>query len=222
MHIKFQLIGGAAASASPSVLLAARARTASSLRRPFSRGSPLHPISSRQESSCPFIFAPLLYFDDIKHSPFLQDRAGCQHRAGKNQCRTSCLDLLQKRTIFLGPSASPSPVPRSPVSPNRPNPSPSPRLSTCGPPGPSAQRPPNAVTFFILLLAQTLGSIYYGGWYVLLSFVLMGPVLLATILVHELGHCLAARSIGGTVDSILLWPLGGLAFMSYNTTYKSE
>ncbi|GLC63801.1 hypothetical protein PLESTF_000084400 [Pleodorina starrii] len=75
------------------------------------------------------------------------------------------------------------------------------------------------VTYFIVLLAQVLGSIYYSTWHVLLWLIVAGPVLLLTILVHELGHCLAARSIGGTVDSITLWPLGGLAYMSYNTTY---
>ncbi|GIL69626.1 hypothetical protein Vretifemale_553 [Volvox reticuliferus] len=75
------------------------------------------------------------------------------------------------------------------------------------------------VTFFILWIAQTLGSIYYGTWYVILSLIVMGPLLLTTILVHELGHCLAARYIGGTAESILLWPLGGLACIGYNTTY---
>ena len=48
-----------------------------------------------------------------------------------------------------------------------------------------------------------------GKWWVLLWFLALGPVLLATILIHELGHCLAARSVGGTAESILLWPLGG-------------
>ncbi|GIL68120.1 hypothetical protein Vafri_21409 [Volvox africanus] len=76
------------------------------------------------------------------------------------------------------------------------------------------------VTFFILWIAQTLGSIYYGTWYVILSLIVMGPLLLLTIVVHELGHCLAARSIGGTAESILLWPLGGLAYIGYNTTYS--
>lgn len=33
-----------------------------------------------------------------------------------------------------------------------------------------------------------------------------------TILLHELGHCFAARSNGGRAEEIVLWPLGGLAF----------
>jgi Zn-dependent protease len=31
------------------------------------------------------------------------------------------------------------------------------------------------------------------------------------ILLHEFGHCVAARRMGGAADRVLLWPLGGLA-----------
>ena len=31
--------------------------------------------------------------------------------------------------------------------------------------------------------------------------------------VHEFGHCLTTKKLGGTVDGILLWPLGGLSFL---------
>ena len=36
-------------------------------------------------------------------------------------------------------------------------------------------------------------------------------VLLLSVLFHEVGHVLAARSLGGSAGEILLWPLGGLA-----------
>jgi Zn-dependent protease len=36
-------------------------------------------------------------------------------------------------------------------------------------------------------------------------------VLFAIILLHEFGHCFAARWMGGDADEILMWPLGGLA-----------
>lgn len=39
-------------------------------------------------------------------------------------------------------------------------------------------------------------------------------VLFLTVLLHELGHCLGAKLVGGKVQRILLWPLGGLAFCS--------
>jgi len=31
------------------------------------------------------------------------------------------------------------------------------------------------------------------------------------VLLHEFGHCLSCRAVGGTADDILMWPLGGLA-----------
>lgn len=37
-------------------------------------------------------------------------------------------------------------------------------------------------------------------------------ILFGIILLHEFGHCFAARSVGGDADEILMWPLGGLAY----------
>jgi Zn-dependent protease len=39
-----------------------------------------------------------------------------------------------------------------------------------------------------------------------------GTCLFVIILLHEYGHCFAARWVGGEAHEILLWPLGGLAF----------
>ena len=39
-------------------------------------------------------------------------------------------------------------------------------------------------------------------------------ILFASVLLHEFGHCFAARSVGGSANDILLWPLGGLAYAS--------
>lgn len=39
---------------------------------------------------------------------------------------------------------------------------------------------------------------------------------------HELGHCLAARKVGATVDGILLWPLGGLAYVAHDGDPSSD
>lgn len=36
-------------------------------------------------------------------------------------------------------------------------------------------------------------------------------ILFGIVLLHEFGHCFAARSVGGNPREILLWPLGGLA-----------
>lgn len=37
-------------------------------------------------------------------------------------------------------------------------------------------------------------------------------LLFGIVLVHELGHCFGARSVGGFAENILMWPLGGLAY----------
>ena len=33
------------------------------------------------------------------------------------------------------------------------------------------------------------------------------------VLLHEFGHALACRQVGGTANRIMLWPLGGVAFV---------
>ena len=33
------------------------------------------------------------------------------------------------------------------------------------------------------------------------------------VLLHEFGHALACRQVGGHADEIVLWPLGGIAFV---------
>ena len=43
-----------------------------------------------------------------------------------------------------------------------------------------------------------------------------GPLLFGVILIHELSHCTAARALGGEATEILLWPLGGIAFIGGN------
>lgn len=38
--------------------------------------------------------------------------------------------------------------------------------------------------------------------------------LFAIVLLHEFGHSLACRSVGGKADQIVLWPLGGVAYVA--------
>jgi Zn-dependent protease len=38
--------------------------------------------------------------------------------------------------------------------------------------------------------------------------------LFAIVMLHEFGHALACRRVGGAADQIVLWPLGGLAYVS--------
>src|ERR1051325_1746938 len=37
--------------------------------------------------------------------------------------------------------------------------------------------------------------------------------LFVIVLMHEFGHAFACRSVGGTADRIMLWPLGGVAYV---------
>ncbi|HUJ45303.1 MAG TPA: site-2 protease family protein [Opitutaceae bacterium] len=38
--------------------------------------------------------------------------------------------------------------------------------------------------------------------------------LFVIVLLHEMGHALACRSVGGRADEIVLWPLGGVAYVA--------
>lgn len=46
-----------------------------------------------------------------------------------------------------------------------------------------------------------------------LGLLLLG-VLLASVFLHELGHCWGARQVGGEAREVVLWPLGGLAMVN--------
>lgn len=45
-------------------------------------------------------------------------------------------------------------------------------------------------------------------------------ILFLSVLAHEMGHCLAARRMGGRADQIMLWPLGGL--VSINLSHQPQ
>ncbi len=51
-----------------------------------------------------------------------------------------------------------------------------------------------AIGLGFMFMALTIGSLF------------------GIVLLHEFGHCLACRRVGGEADEILMWPLGGLAF----------
>src|ERR1700761_8596211 len=38
--------------------------------------------------------------------------------------------------------------------------------------------------------------------------------LFCIVLLHEFGHALACRQVGGNADRIMLWPLGGVAYVN--------
>lgn len=54
------------------------------------------------------------------------------------------------------------------------------------------------------------------------AFLVYGIILFCTVLIHELGHASAARCVGGQASTILLWPLGGLAYCSHDAGPKAD
>ncbi|MBT5017705.1 MAG: hypothetical protein HON04_03070 [Planctomicrobium sp.] len=69
--------------------------------------------------------------------------------------------------------------------------------------------------FFVLIIFLCLRlPIVIGLWASALLFV--------SILIHEFAHVFGARRTGGDGDEILMWPFGGLAFVSPANNFRSE
>jgi Zn-dependent protease len=47
-------------------------------------------------------------------------------------------------------------------------------------------------------------------------------VLVVSVLLHEMGHILAARALDGSGDEILIWPLGGMAFVDHSASVLTQ
>jgi Zn-dependent protease len=60
----------------------------------------------------------------------------------------------------------------------------------------------------VFLLRGGAGMYDHIGWNIATILALFGIVTL-----HEFGHALACRSVGGYANTIVLWPLGGVAFV---------
>ena len=66
-------------------------------------------------------------------------------------------------------------------------------------------------TWFILVVIAV--QLPYRSYSSKLWNVLELVAVFAIILLHEFGHALACRSVGGRAERIVLWPLGGVAFV---------
>jgi Zn-dependent protease len=73
-------------------------------------------------------------------------------------------------------------------------------------------------TWFVVAVFQVQGDrgppLEYAPQYRLLWRAAEYLALFAIVLTHEFGHALACRQVGGTANQIILWPLGGIAFVS--------
>lgn len=64
------------------------------------------------------------------------------------------------------------------------------------------------LVFLGLILRAGVKDSIPGTW---IDVAMLEVLLFFTILLHEFGHCFAARRVGGEANEVLLWPLGGLA-----------
>jgi Zn-dependent protease len=64
--------------------------------------------------------------------------------------------------------------------------------------------------FFVAVLELQRQSVYTSRVWSLLEYL----TLFGIVLLHEFGHALACRSVGGTAEQIVLWPLGGVAYVN--------
>lgn len=77
------------------------------------------------------------------------------------------------------------------------------------------------IFFIILIIARLIWAIpqdRMGLWFVVIGMI----ALFVLVLLHEYGHCIACRRVGGTADQILMWPLGGLAMCSPPHNWRDD
>ncbi len=81
------------------------------------------------------------------------------------------------------------------------------------------------VRIHLLFIVYLLGALIFTMPGNQEGLVFVWPRLLAMVvlvLAHEFGHCFVCRRVGGRVDEVMLWPLGGLAMCSVPENWKSE
>lgn len=77
----------------------------------------------------------------------------------------------------------------------------------------------------ILLILFTAVELLNGGsrgWFDFKASLVWLGVLWGSVLLHEFGHCYAAIKLGGQAEQVLLWPLGGLAYVDVPRTWRAH
>lgn len=76
---------------------------------------------------------------------------------------------------------------------------------------------------YIIITLGMLGRAYYQDPSHIGEFALIWVVMLfGIVLLHEFGHCFAARKVDGNAEEILMWPLGGLAYCDVPHTARAN
>ena len=78
------------------------------------------------------------------------------------------------------------------------------------------------VLFIIFVVAQLIFSFVTGGAFGPAYMFITLASLFGIVLLHEYGHCIACRRVGGDADEIMLWPLGGLAMCMPPDTWRAH
>ncbi len=76
--------------------------------------------------------------------------------------------------------------------------------------------------FLGFMVVQILGGWFKNGVEGVVFQSGLCAVLFFSVLFHEFGHCFAGRAVGGEAEEILMWPLGGLAYVSVPRTPRAE
>jgi Zn-dependent protease len=76
--------------------------------------------------------------------------------------------------------------------------------------------------FLLFLVIELIDGLRQGGRDGLRLTFIWESILFASVLLHEFGHCFAARAVGGDADDILMWPLGGLATVQVPHTARAH
>jgi Zn-dependent protease len=66
---------------------------------------------------------------------------------------------------------------------------------------------------FLIYALSELSDSWKDGILAVEIHILELTLLFGTVLVHEFGHALSCRAVGGEANHILLWPLGGISFV---------
>lgn len=75
---------------------------------------------------------------------------------------------------------------------------------------------------FIILIAVRLLQAANLGWDVVKQECVLLGLLWGSVLLHELGHCYFGYRMGGHAEQIILWPLGGLAYVDHPRTWRAD
>lgn len=82
-----------------------------------------------------------------------------------------------------------------------------------------------------LVVIGLVGRVYYGkdssggGYYpngAWIDVCMLTAIAFVSVLLHEFGHCFAARSVDGDAQEVLIWPLGGLASVDVPHTARAN